>query len=202
MLGLTNVSPAHAGNYSVVVSNFAGTVISDAAFLGVNAQTSPARLQSLSKTTNRVEFQVQGEPGNYYRIESSTNLAQWLPEMSFKDSRPFYSRYFTTSLIFASNMLSTITVPSLDPRKYYRAALYAPSNEVCNLNLKEIRLAKDMWARERKHSSTEYASVTELQVYLPQKAIPGCPTAGFYIFETVGRTPTCSSPGHILEEAW
>lgn len=69
-----------------------------------------------------------------------------------------------------------------------------------NLNLKELRLAKNLWARTSKRASTDTPVPTDLMPYLPRHAVPDCPNAAYYIFQPVVIAPECSYPGHVLEE--
>jgi uncharacterized lipoprotein YddW (UPF0748 family) len=62
---LTNVQSAHAGNYSVMVSNVADMVVSDDAVLTVLAPP-PPRFDAITHLPDgRVRLTVRGDPGNY-----------------------------------------------------------------------------------------------------------------------------------------
>jgi hypothetical protein len=79
VLILTNIQPALAGNYRVVVSNSAGTNTSDIAVLTVNTNTS-LRLGSFVWNTNGLfEFRITGPANTDYVIEATTNFAAWTP---------------------------------------------------------------------------------------------------------------------------
>ena len=77
-LSLSNVQPADAGLYDVVVSNAAGLAASAMATLSVEA---PA-IQFVSVAMladGGLQLLFSGVPGQDYLIEASTNLASWTP---------------------------------------------------------------------------------------------------------------------------
>jgi hypothetical protein len=75
---ISNVQASHAGDYTAVVSNSAGSVTSAVATLGVyNSAT--ATLGSVTVTGSGIEFSVTGVPNYTYVIQASTNLANWAP---------------------------------------------------------------------------------------------------------------------------
>jgi len=67
----------------------------------------------------------------------------------------------------------------------------------CINNLRQIDLAKRMWAEDNKKQSTDTPAWSELKPYLGGK-MPVCPDGGVYTIGTVGEKPTCSLPGHVL----
>jgi len=68
-----NAQTQHAGSYSVVVSNIAGTVPSADAVLTVT-QPVPPRIDSISlKPGGQIQLQVSGAPG-HYAVEATTNV--------------------------------------------------------------------------------------------------------------------------------
>ncbi|HWN94586.1 MAG TPA: immunoglobulin domain-containing protein [Methylomirabilota bacterium] len=75
LLLLTNVSPTQAGNYSVVVSNAAGTATSSNALLMVTT----LRLLGFSLTNGGWLLSATGAPSAGYAVEVSTNLSSWSP---------------------------------------------------------------------------------------------------------------------------
>ncbi len=81
---LTNVALAQAGNYSVVVTNLAGSATSSNARLGV----AQMRIDQLSSTaTNGVWLlTATGAPGTNYSAEVSTNLVDWTTVASLVNS--------------------------------------------------------------------------------------------------------------------
>ena len=201
VLPLTNVVPAQAGDYRAIVRNASGSVTSAPAHLWITVVDQPPILSVLPGFyAERFAFALGGEPGRAYRIESSTNLLNWAQENSF-DSGSIYP-VFLTSVILNNGFVSSLDLPKTGGQKCFRASAYAPSNEICNLNLKIIRFAKDLWARERNYSTRDtpqpvdlFGSNAVLNISRPQ-----CPQGGWYYYYAVGSYPTCTIPGHVLEE--
>lgn len=78
-LTLPVVDAGHAGAYSVVVSNRAGTVTSSNAWLTVR-QPQPGRFLLLEvQPEQAARLVVTGEPGGCYVTEVSSNLLDWQP---------------------------------------------------------------------------------------------------------------------------
>jgi hypothetical protein len=77
-LSLTNVQPAQAGDYSVVVNNVAGSVTSTAATLTVLVPSGILIAPSYS-AEGVFQFNLAGAAGSNYVIEASTNLTDWIP---------------------------------------------------------------------------------------------------------------------------
>ncbi len=75
-INLENVQPSQAGNYSVLVSNVAGSTNSANALLSV--VTMQFSSTSVSVGNNALQFSINGAPGSGYVIEASTNLVDWI----------------------------------------------------------------------------------------------------------------------------
>ena len=76
-LALSQVAPADGGDYSVIVSNPAGSAASVPANLFVNA--APAKFNAAALLPNRqIRFSLTGSAGVVYRIDASTNLVNWV----------------------------------------------------------------------------------------------------------------------------
>ncbi len=70
----TNSQYADAGNYSVVVSNLAGSITSSNALLTIQPATR-AEFQSFAlRPDNSLQFLLAGDPGAACFVEASTNL--------------------------------------------------------------------------------------------------------------------------------
>ena len=203
MLALTNVSGTNAGGYSVLISNVTGTVSSDTANLTVNEVEVPSELRPLRSTAaNRFEFELFGEAGRFYQVESSTNLVSWQPEKTFVDPRPAFAPYFVTSVLFQSNASSLVSIPAGSPHKFYRAVRYAPADERCHLFLKQIRFAKELWARDYHKEGGDVAGGLDLAPYFKNQPVYfACPTSGgFHWAMAVISVPQCTTPRAVLEE--
>jgi hypothetical protein len=74
-LELNNVQPANSGTYQVLVSNPAGTVMSEAAALTVTG--SPMLLHARMTTNGTFVFTLISTTGLVYAIEASTDLQGW-----------------------------------------------------------------------------------------------------------------------------
>jgi hypothetical protein len=73
----SNVQPAHAGNYSVIVSNLVGQLVSSNATLTV-LPLAALWLQNLAALPDgRISLVVTGEPGYPFWLERSTNISFW-----------------------------------------------------------------------------------------------------------------------------
>ncbi len=71
----------------------------------------------------------------------------------------------------------------------------------CINNLKQIDLAKKIWADDNKKQSTDTPTWSDLKAYLGGSANGKklvCPEGGEYTIGAVGEKPTCSIPGHEL----
>jgi hypothetical protein len=200
ILGLTNILASQAGSYLVIVSNAGGTVTSDAATLALSASDIKPVLTVRPNQSVQFAFSVSGETGRNYRIESSTNLVDWLPEASFPETS--YSGYQpqNTSVVFTTNSTAMLAVGVNGPRKYFRASSYAAPDEICINNLKQIRYAKMLWQRETMPALYGGPTLGDLDQYMTNVTIFSCPGGGLYQFNNVVGNPTCTVPGHVLEE--
>ena len=104
---LTNVQPAQAGNYRVVVTNPAGSTISAVAVLTVTGQ--PLLLNPRPTANGTFSFTLSAAPGLVYVIEASTNPNGWTPLASLTN---------TTGQVDYTDTI----IPSVVTR-YYRARL-------------------------------------------------------------------------------
>jgi hypothetical protein len=82
VLTLVPINFSHAGSYTVIASNFAGSVTNPA--LVTVWSNSAARLSAFfTPDQQKVVFQVAGVSNRAYRIETTTNLTpsppSWLP---------------------------------------------------------------------------------------------------------------------------
>lgn len=198
-VSLANVTAQDAGAYTVVASNWKGMATSSVAFLYVTPTNSMPGLNAARQSTSgqpQFLMTVSGETGRCYRVESSTNLVAWQQENSFNDN----SRDTTSILLlngnqgWFSNKLGAI-------RKFFRLSSYQPANGFCINQLKQIRFAKDQWAEENKREFLSIPSTTDfigIDKYI--KTAPQCPSGGTYTFNNMSNLPTCSIPGHQLEE--
>jgi hypothetical protein len=80
-LTLNNVQTTDAGNYTVVVTNVAGSLTSAVATLTVTnpAPPAPPSMGAAGMTTNGFTFQLSVSVGQTYVILATTNLQDWAP---------------------------------------------------------------------------------------------------------------------------
>jgi len=202
MLAIDGVTTTNAGNYFVVVSNATGMTTSQVATLIVgDNETRPSLVTDKSPSPNHFSFNLFGDMGRHYRIETSLDLKNWSAETSFPMHLYWPSHQNLTSVIFNSDVATSLSVPPDSDRKFVRASNYTPVNAVCNSNLKQIRYAKFKWAWEHSKTSTDSPGDAELFPGLPAwRAVHHCPQGGTYTTQAVGNPPTCSITNHILEE--
>lgn len=90
-------------------------------------------------------------------------------------------------------MLAAIAIPN-----FVKARETAQMNACIN-NLRQIDEAKRQWALENKKELTDTPTESEVMVHLNDGLLPSCPAGGSYTIETVGESPTCSVPKHLLQ---
>ncbi len=204
MLAQTNVTTDQAGAYSVVLSNATGMATSQVAYLYVNSEPSPPRLAALwPPFSNSFAFSLSGETGRSSRVETSTNLIEWAEEkVSPLGSSSLNGLPFLTSVVFNTNGVAPFSIPASPGRKFVRALHYSPSNEVCNLNLKQLRFAKDLFAFEHGRSGSDAISDMDLAQYFKGDYLRArnCPLGGYILPNYIQMPPICTNLGHILEE--
>jgi hypothetical protein len=208
MLSLTNVNGTMAGNYSVIVSNVPyGYTISQPATLTVSQSNVPVSLAATGIISNSLAFNLAGESGRFYRIQTSTNLGGWQNAANF----PFS---FQPQTLFGSVVQNTSTsMPLLSPQAgasaFIRALPYtAPDqhSDICINNLNQICIAKFLWMIDSGGYPTSWAAMSDIQRYFPHQTLPGCPdesTQNFqydYRINDMQTAPTCLiKTNHLLE---
>jgi len=201
MLGLTNLTASAIGSYSVIVSNLSGgSVTSETAALMLADDSFRPRLSvAAGSDVHNLQVTLEGETGRCYRIESSTNLSNWSPWQFFPSDRLMSASPFT-SVIFSPNSSLSFSLTNDAVTRFFRATPYVAVNNECNFNLKRIRLAKQLWARD--HSVDPFFTPvdTDWVPYLTGGNKPRCPSGGLYSPNPCAVFPECSARGHVLEE--
>ena len=174
MLALNYVTSNDAGAYSVVVSNSTGVAVSMPAMLAINPNPVQPLLTAFGRTgSNFFAFSLASESGRYYQIESSTNLSTWQAEYSFPATLAGNEGW---DAVYTTNAVISLSVPQTSNPRFYRASLYSPPNEVCNNNMKLIRFAKILWARDQPLRTRIMSPIdSDLQPYLPYLSTVVCP---------------------------
>jgi hypothetical protein len=194
MLTITNVAQGDGGGYSVVVSNDTGWATSDIANLLVSPAVARPALQIVTGLAG-IELNLAGEIGRSHRIEFTTNLLSWAPELILGVAPP------TSVVIQTNSHISIGLTPALKSR-FFRTSTYIPANDVCDATLKRIRHAKELWTRDtHRYRTSDTPTVSDLRPYYKDGVDPGrCPDDGFYAINPLDTRPTCSRVGHLLEE--
>jgi hypothetical protein len=68
----------------------------------------------------------------------------------------------------------------------------------CINNLRQIDIAKQMWATDNQKPRGTLLTAADLAPYLGPKGLPACPAGGVYTLNPVGIPPICNIPGHVL----
>lgn len=204
ILSLDHLSTNQSGDYSVTVSNAAGVATSDIAVLNVKSRIAPPQLMAVGSSAGEFNFRILGDAYAYYRIDSSTNLADWSEEQSFPKDFVYYRGREKNGVVY--NQGSSFAVPQDSSRKFYRSLIYEAANEVCVNNLRKIRFAQEVWTLENSSDGLSAISVSDLAVYF-RNGFPRCPLGPpecetcSYILQTADQNPRCAiSQEHILEE--
>ena len=108
-LTLTNVQASDTGNYTVVVTNVAGSVTSEVATLTVTnpAPPAPPSIGAAGMTTNGFTFQLSVSVGQTYVILATTNLQDWTP--------------ISTNVALTGNVVITDPAATNCSSRFYRA---------------------------------------------------------------------------------
>jgi hypothetical protein len=183
------VTTNQAGTYSVIASNIGGITQSDAATLTVVDTNPVPRLEVLPPNNSSLRFNLTGEPARWYKVESSTNLHDWI--------NPIWLQLTNTSTVVA--------IPRLGPNHFVRASLDVPT-DVCVAQLKQLTWSVRLFAMDNRKQPSDIYSFPDLFVYTPMASnglLFPCPEGGYYIpCCTVSDHPTCSleSRGHVISD--
>jgi hypothetical protein len=74
------------------------------------------------------------------------------------------------------------------------------ARDACINNLRQIDAAKQQWALEKNKTTIALPTQQDLLPYLKDGIFPTCPSGGTYTINAVGQVPTCSIPGHELQQ--
>src|SRR5207253_3081317 len=121
----------------------AGTTASDTASLSVTTvDPAPTLIALPPPSANRFAFGLLGDQGRRYRIQSSTNLADWLAEAAFP-AAVFQDAPTNNlkSVIFDSSGADPFSLRLAGHQRFFRATPFHAANEICNNNIKQIRFA-------------------------------------------------------------
>ena len=183
-----HVTTNQAGVYSVTASNSFGISESVSAVLSVidtNSRPTLAALRSAEPTN--FSFTLGVEPGRWYKVESSTNLQNWLAPIWLQ----------------RTNELNLVSIPRLGPVHFVRTSLDTPT-DVCVAQLKRMREAFNLAYIEWNRFGWDGLTFDFLPGYLPidyRGGFPYCPDGGQYGYgATVTNNPYCTiHRGHTLD---
>ena len=108
LLILQNAQEGNQGNYTIVVSNFAGSVRASAV---VSVIVRPQLIGSIN-SSHGFTLQLIGQPARSYIIQGSTNLIEWIPLLT--------NTLVTGALNFTDSQNSNL------PYRFYRSLLLRP----------------------------------------------------------------------------
>ncbi len=109
-LALANVTLDQGGNYSVIVTNLAGSATSSNALLGVYATAAPKFATPLAMINGQITINITGVPGWPY-------IVQWTPDL-FASWNSLQTNVAPFTFIITNN----VTIPT-NAAGYYRALL-------------------------------------------------------------------------------
>ena len=206
ILALDHLTTNEAGAYRVVITNSFGMTVSDNAHLFVTStDTAPTLSVTDGQNESEFTFALHGEIGRRYRIESSTNLIDWTPELSFPSL--LQPAAAVRSVVLNSSVVDTFTIQQSETRKYIRALVYHAVNETCVNNLKQIRYAQLLWAYEHGAAHDAALSPSNVFPYLKAGINLHCPNTEEEIFYLsystleVAAEPVCQIViSHKIEE--
>jgi len=200
ILYLDNVTADQAGAYSVLLTNSAGATASDTALLAVTPIDIPPLLSAQSVSNGFGFFLgVMGEVGRRYRIQSSTNLFDWMPQTGFPTVfANSMGQPNAISVVIADSGTNYFSLQATGSHKLFRATPFHATNEVCNNHMKAIRAAEMLFAYDHKLSGLDSVGLSSLRPYLKNQVFPLCPAGGTYLITTTLRNPFCNL--HAFEE--
>lgn len=194
----------NAGEYCVVVSSVSGGAsTSEVARLIVSTNDplpSVRALRSIGHTN--FEFEVTGEEGRSYLVESSTNLLDWAAARADWPAYGFGSK--TRLAICNTNSTTSFRIRQNAPRKFFRMSPYHPKNEICNSHLRQLWFASWQFAEDQHKHPEATVAQSDLLTYLVDHVWPQCPLnpgqlfGDYYVMDLL--YPAACAYEHYLEE--
>jgi hypothetical protein len=178
------VTTNQAGTYSVTASNIGGVTVGGSATLTV-VDTNPVPSLEVLPPSAELQFNLNGEPGRWYKVESSTDLQSW--------TNPIWLQL--------TNPSTLVSVQRLAPTHFVRASLDVQT-EVCVAQLKQMYWAGIIWAADTKQLADASVTETSIRPYVPINSnggIPSCPDGGTYWYSSVLHPSWCTlGRGHLI----
>jgi hypothetical protein len=196
-LAVHGVTTNQAGNYSVIASNVDGITQGGSAVLTVIDTNPVPRLMPLRPTNSSLlSFSLTGEPGRWYKIESSTNLQDWI----------------NPTWLQLTNPTTVVSIQRLQLNHFVRASLDVPT-DVCIARLKRYWWAVHIYAMNNALGTADPYLLSNTFAYMPRgPAPPGfptdiCPEGGVYGSGIwIDHPPTCTlgfglqGHGHVIPD--
>jgi hypothetical protein len=207
LLSLDHVTSSNAGTYRVVLTDDLGTNSAEVTLTVSETNVPPVWHLLKREATNQWSGSLEVEAGRSYRIETSMTLTNWTPltNLTQESSMAFGTAEAVSNggIVFLPNINSEVRFQASAKQQYFRAVRYESANSECHNNLKKIRFIKDLWRVERKRTSTETPSSSE--IFGPafyQSQLPVCPSGGVYTINPGYEQPQCSIHSPLLEPSW
>jgi len=193
-LAVHGVTTNQAGNYSVIASNVGGITQGGSAMLTVVDTNPVPRLMPLRPTNSSLlSFSLTGEPGRWYKIESSTNLQDWI----------------NPTWLQLTNPTTVVSIQRLQLNHFVRASLDVPT-DVCVARLKRYWWGVHIYAMNTGFQPSDVYSLVNTYPDMPRgPAPPGwptdiCPEGGIYASGIwIDHPPYCTlyNRGHVIPDA-
>src|SRR5262249_52624924 len=154
-----NVLSNRAGNYSVIASNSGGIAESTATLTVLQTNPAPFLVPLPPSSPTQFAFSLNGEAGRWYKIESASNLADWL----------------NPGAVLYTNVLGPLFVPRFDPAHQFVRAAVNGAADLCGVRMKQWRVAMNLCAIERRLILGDVVSSRQFMQYFPDGIEPSCP---------------------------
>jgi hypothetical protein len=192
-LAVHGVTTNQAGSYSVIASNVGGITQGGSAMLTVVDTNPVPRLMPMRPTNSSLlSFSLTGEPGRWYKIESSTNLQDWI--------NPIWLQL--------TNPTTVVSIQRLQSNHFIRASLDVPT-DVCVAQLKRYWWAVHIFAMNNALQTNDIYDLMNTLPYVPKnsnRVWPGdiCPEGGIYgsSISRIDWPPYCTlyNRGHVIPD--
>jgi hypothetical protein len=192
-LAVHGVTTNQAGTYSVIASNVGGITQGGSATLTVVDTNPVPRLVPLRPTnSSQLSFSLTGEPGRWYKIESSTNLQDWI----------------NPTWLQLTNPATVVSIQRLQLNHFVRASLDVPT-DVCIARLKRYWWAVHIVAMNDAKENADTYDLGNTFPYLPREPLGWpwptdiCPEGGVYASGgRIDHPPYCTlyNRGHVIPD--
>ena len=184
------VTTNQVGTYSVTASNLGGVSQSTVVALTLVDTNPVPRLSPLRPTSSSLlPFSLTGEPGRWYKVESSTNLHDWI----------------NPTWLQLTNPTTLVSIPRLAPNHFVRASLDVPT-DVCVAQLKQMWWGVHIFGINNSFPDSQPYGLTAIRPFCPTNSdgyLFPCPEGGTYAAGGALRDPpTCTlhTRGHVIPD--